>query len=58
MSRITDAETDDASEGKYFIKLHLMASATPLAISACKTTKTPPPDMFLMQPNVYLLQAL
>jgi hypothetical protein len=52
MSRIAEAVTEVALEGEYLIKQRFMAAATPFAVSACKTTSTPPPDIFLMQPKV------
>jgi hypothetical protein len=54
MSRITEAATDVESEGKCLIRQLLIASRIPLAASACNAEFLPPPDMFLMQPIVYL----
>ena len=54
MSRITIAATDVGSEGKCLIRQHLRASGMPFAVSSCKMVLPPPPEMFLIEPIVYL----
>lgn len=54
MSRVTEATTDVGSEGNFFIKHLLRALGMLFAVSACNTAQPPPPEMFLMQPKVYL----
>ena len=56
ISRMADAATEVGSEGRCFMRQRLRASATPFKIKAWTTVAPPPPEMFLMQPNMYLSQ--